>query len=175
MARFRLRRLRGADTEDAIQEVIANAFVAYTKLMRSGQEKRVFAAPLADIGVRQYWTGRRVGSRTRSLDVLSDSCRSRRRVHVMSLSRCDGDHWCELLLEDHRAGPAEIASIRIDFRNWLNSLTPFYRRYAERLAAGETTKEVARQFRVTPGRVSQIRRFLERSWQEFQEPELRAA
>lgn len=176
IARFRLRRLQPAEQDDAVQEVVANAFVSYTKLLLSGKENQAFAPSLADFGIRQYWDGRRVGSHTNSRDVLSESCRKRRHLKVGSLYRVEADHWCELLLEDRRVGPAEIASVRIDFRNWLNSLTPAHRRYAEMLAAGETTNDVARQFHVTPARVSQIRRFLERSWQEFQgEPELRAA
>jgi len=175
IAQSRLHRLQTADRDDAIQEVVANAFVAYTKLMLSGGEKRAFATPLANFGVRQYWEGRKVGSRTNSRDILAESCRRRRQLKVGSLFRFEADHWCELLLEDRRAGPAEIATIRIDFQNWLNSLAPSYRRFAEMLAMGETTNDVARQFHVTPARVSQIRRFLERSWQQFQEPELSAA
>ena len=42
------------------------------------------------------------------------------------------------------------------------------RRIAVSLAVGNRTKEVARQFRLSPGRVSQLRRELHDSWQTFQ-------
>ena len=42
-----------------------------------------------------------------------------------------------------------------------------HRRIAEALALGHTTADVAKRFRVTPGRVSQLRRELQNSWQTF--------
>ena len=38
----------------------------------------------------------------------------------------------------------------------------------EALATGETTKKAAKRFRVTPGRISQLRRELQQNWQDFQ-------
>ena len=35
------------------------------------------------------------------------------------------------------------------------------------LLRGERTSDVARQFRISPGRISQLRREFERSWREF--------
>jgi hypothetical protein len=48
------------------------------------------------------------------------------------------------------------------------SLPRDYRMIASTLATGETTKNVAKRFRVSPGRVSQIRRELFNSWNRFQ-------
>jgi len=42
------------------------------------------------------------------------------------------------------------------------------RQVARTLALGETTKRTARRFRVTAGRVSQLRRELQNSWESFQ-------
>jgi hypothetical protein len=36
------------------------------------------------------------------------------------------------------------------------------------LATGEATKTAARKFHVTPGRISQLRREFQDSWQEYQ-------
>lgn len=63
--------------------------------------------------------------------------------------------------------PAEIGGFMIDFREWLKSLDRLQRRIALALAAGATTKETAKRFQRSPGRISQIRVELERSWQEF--------
>ena len=48
------------------------------------------------------------------------------------------------------------------------------RRIAEILATKESTKVVATRFRISAGRVSQIRRELEDSWREFQHEARRA-
>ena len=67
-----------------------------------------------------------------------------------------------------RAGPAQTAMARLDFAAWLERLPRRRRRMTEMLGAGETTQTVARRFRISPGRVSQIRRELKDCWDAFQ-------
>ena len=71
--------------------------------------------------------------------------------------------WQEVLVEDRRAsGPAEIAACRIDSSAWLASLPDRNRDIAEQLlATSESTTAAARQFGLTAGRVSQLRRELQ--------------
>jgi hypothetical protein len=76
--------------------------------------------------------------------------------------------WEEIVVEDRRATPADVAACRIDFAEWLRRLTARLRKIALALAAGETTTAAARMFGVTPARISQIRDLLRRSWQAFQ-------
>jgi len=76
--------------------------------------------------------------------------------------------WGEILVEDKRATPADVAAWRIDFAEWLRRLTIRLRRIALALAAGETTTAAARMFGVSPARISQIRELLRRSWDAFQ-------
>ena len=54
-----------------------------------------------------------------------------------------------IALQSHRAKP---------FLNLMMAVT---------LATGETTSDTAKQFRVTPSRISQVRRRLLESWDEF--------
>ncbi|HEV3304179.1 MAG TPA: hypothetical protein VG055_31305 [Planctomycetaceae bacterium] len=75
--------------------------------------------------------------------------------------------WREVLVEDRTAGPADIAEMRIDFAEWLNTLSNRDRQLAETLAHGETTGCVAGMFRISAGRVSQLRRDLCESWRRF--------
>jgi hypothetical protein len=75
--------------------------------------------------------------------------------------------WTEVLVEDRRSGPAEIAASRIDFKDWLRSLPHQERKIAASLASGETTSEAAKQFGVSASRISQVRRELKESWEEF--------
>lgn len=81
--------------------------------------------------------------------------------------------WQEILIEDKKHGPAEIAATRLDFAAWLRTLPGRVRHIAKTLAVGETTSNVARKFRVSPGRISQVRRELKDSWEAFRgEPAL---
>jgi hypothetical protein len=75
--------------------------------------------------------------------------------------------WREVLVEDRTAGPAEIAMTRLDFASWLSTLSKRDRQLAEKLVLGETTGRVARTFRISAARVSQLRRELCASWHRF--------
>jgi hypothetical protein len=78
----------------------------------------------------------------------------------MRLDRHDAEEecWREVLVADKTCTPAELAASRIDFPAWLNTLSKRDRKVAMKLAAGETTSRVARMFRLSEGRVSQLRR-----------------
>ena len=61
---------------------------------------------------------------------------------VERLDRFDPEEneWQEVVVEDHRSGPAETAAARIDIADWFDSLPKKKRRIAAMLATGETTK-----------------------------------
>ncbi len=169
-ARFAFRHVRGQDRADLIQETIANAMVSFRRLVRRGRESVAHASVLAKYAIRQIKDGRRVGSSLCCSDVLSPYAQRLKSLTVERLDRHDKDDentWCEILIEDKHAGPDEIARTRIDFSDWLASLKRRDRRVAEFLANGETTKAAARKFKVSAGRISQLRKELARSWQRF--------
>ncbi len=112
-------------------------------------------------------------------EVLSAYAQKHKGFQVERLDQFDQEEnaWSEVLVEDRRAGPDEIARTRIDFSDWLASLKRRDRRVAEFLAQGETTKTAARKFRVSQGRISQLRRELAANYRTFvgDEPEATAA
>ena len=169
-ARFAFRHLDPEAREDAVEEVIANALVAFVRLVRLGKADVAYATPLAMFGVRQFRAGRRVGSKLNVRDVTSSYCQRAKGVCVGRLDRYDRDEeeWKEVVVEDKHAGPAEVAATRIDFAAWLGILPTRLRRIAKVLATSESTKQVAKQFQISPGRVSQIRRELMECWDQFQ-------
>jgi hypothetical protein len=75
--------------------------------------------------------------------------------------------WMEALVEDKTAGPDAIAASRIDVADWFQSLPRRTRKIAKTLATGETTGRTAKMFGVSAGRISQFRRELQRSWEDF--------
>lgn len=167
--RFAFRRLAPERREDAVQEAIANALVAYVRLFELGKTDVAYATPLAKYAVKQVCDGRQVGCQLNSHDVLSPYAQRKQGFSVARLLRADESEgtWKEILVEDSRCTPAELAASRLDFDAWLRQLPRHKRRIASTLAAGETTSEAAKKFGVTPGRVSQVRRELAASWNDF--------
>ena len=102
-------------------------------------------------------------------DVSSEYAQQRKGFKVERLDRFDRreNGWMEILVEDRRSGPAEIVASKLDFAAWLRSLSKRDRRMAVMLATGETTGEAAKQFGVSPSRISQGRRELQQSWNDF--------
>ncbi len=168
-ARVVARDLDAEAREEFVQEVVANTLSAFVRLVESDKADRAYASRLAGYAVAQVCEGRRVGNRLNVRDVSSDYCRIRKNVAMDRLDHDDPEEggWLEVLIEDRRAGPAETAASRIDFPAWLGTLSRRDRRIAWKLALGEATKNVARWFRVSDARISQLRRELERSWRAF--------
>jgi len=163
------RHLDAEAREDAVAEVVANCFQAYVRLVELGKQDLVYPTVLASFAVRRFRDGRRVGSKLNRNDISSPYCQRSRRIDVERLDRHDErtGGWQEALVEDRHAGPAETAASRIDFSDWLASLPSRDRRIAERLGSGERARDVASQFGVSAGRVSQLRRALMENWQAF--------
>ena len=176
-AQVAFRKLPPELRHDLIEEVVANSYVAFARLVERGQADRALATPLARYAIAHVRVGRRVGSRLRIGDALSTYAQFRKQFSVERLDHFSDEKgcWGEILVEDKRATPADVAAWRIDFAEWLRRLTARLRKIALALAVGETTSAAARMFGVSPARISQIRELLKRSWEAFQgEPELGA-
>jgi len=122
--------------------------VSYVRLIERGKADLAYAGPLARYGACQYLAGRRVGHSMNVRDLTSDLCRQKNRVSIEQLDHFDNptDEWQQIVVEDKHSGPAEVASTRIDFGAWLESLPVRTRHVAETLATGEATSHVARMF-----------------------------
>ena len=167
-AAYRFRHRLPEEREDLVAETVAVACVMFARLVEGG--KVGYATPLAVYACRQVAVGRRLSSPMNVNDVTSTYCKRRKGVYVQRLDRYDvkDAEWREILVEDRSATPADIAAMRIDFAAWLETLSKRQRKIAETLAMGETTSHTARIFRISAGRVSQIRRQLFDRWQAFQ-------
>jgi hypothetical protein len=160
---------RGLDLEardEAVQEGVCNALVAYHRLYQQGKLDQAYATPLAKYAVRQFHDGRKVGGKLNVHDVSSPYCRRLRQVILERLDRWDKEEgWVEILVEDRHATPADTARVRIDFGAWLRTLPRRDRKVAIDLAAGDRTIDVARKYGLSEGRISQLRKELHLSWE----------
>ena len=164
------RRQRPEAKEEFVAEVIANAYCAFIGLARRDKLAVAFPTPLSQYAIRQVLAGRRVGSQLNKHDLLSSYARKIQGFKVERLDQQDPRtvDINEALVEDRQAGPAEIAAARIDVAAWLKSLSARNRRIARALALGNTTNAVARQFGISPARISQLRNWFQGQWEKFQ-------
>ena len=163
------RRLGAEARQEFMQGVLADAYAAFFRLVELGKENVAYATPLAQYAIRRVRCGRCVGSQLATLDVCSRYAQITRRFQVDGLDRRDANGmWKEVLVEDHRAGPAETAAARIDIDDWFWSLPKRNRRIAQALASGDATSDVAEEYGLSWSRISQLRQELRRSWLDFQ-------
>jgi hypothetical protein len=172
-AKIQFRHLPLEHREDAIQEAIAAACQSYRLLAVQGRLHVASPATIATYAVRHVLNGRHVGGhQDAAKDPLSPRCQRRHRVRVQSLTArpagAGRDGWKRLVIADRKADIPALAALRVDFADWLATLNPKDQRIVNRLAAGDRTMQVADRFRLSWGRVSQLRRRYERQWLAFQ-------
>jgi hypothetical protein len=138
-------------------------------LVERGRQHVAFPTKLANFAVRQIKDGRRVGKRVASRDVYDEHGRIKHGHQIRHLGtpheQCGG--WKEQLTENCRTPIPDQVAFRIDFPDWLHTLSTRDCRVVHELASGERTGTVARKFGVSAGRVSQMRRQLKESWEQF--------
>ncbi len=168
-AAHRLRKYPQHEREELIAEVVALAFCMFVTLARQGKIDLAFATPLAAYGCRQALAGRRAGASLNVNDVTSRHCQQRKQIRVERLHRFDTKRgeWREAVVEDYRTPVPDQAAFRCDFPEWLKTLTRRQRQIAETLASGEGTTRTAKRFKLSLGRISQLRRELHDGWCQF--------
>jgi DNA-directed RNA polymerase specialized sigma24 family protein len=162
-------RLTGEAKEDAVCEVIANSLCAYRRLHERNELHRAFASVLVRYAVALFYNGRRVGTRQNSRDLYSEQTRLKAGVEIHSCGtpRDQRAEWMECLVDNRRTSVPDQVHFRVEFPRWLVTQTSRNRQIVERLSLGYSTAEVARQFKISPGRVSQLRMEFYDSWNEF--------
>jgi hypothetical protein len=170
LLKYVFRRLDPEKREEACQNGLVLCMLSYSRLHARGCAHAARASSLVWYGVRQTKAGRIPGGRLNCRDPLSlyaqlRKCYRMNRLHSYGTRR---GSWIDELVEDKRARVPDVVAARLDFRAWLSCLCKRTRKIARDLARGCTTAETARRYRITPSRVSQIRRELEQSWNEFQ-------
>ena len=180
-AKIKFRKLPAERREDAVQEAIAAACANYQLLAARGQLDVAHPSTIADFAVRHVRIGRHVGGRQDAAkDVLSPVAHERHGLCVRSL-QCnrsgDGtDGWRQVAIAERKASIPDTAAFRIDFADWLPTLTHRDRKIIAAFVSGERTSAVAQRFSISEGRVSQLRRKFEHLWRTFQhEPTCGAA
>jgi hypothetical protein len=172
-ARFAFRGLNPCDRDEALADLIAATWSAWSGLIKRGRSPlEVGPIGILNFALKYVRAGRRVGnpgSGRGRMDLWSHRAQRALGFRLISLAsaRRQGAlrSW---IASDHRSTPADHAVFLIDFEDWLGRLSERRRLSAELLSQGYGTKEVADQLGVSPGAISQARTELAGNWNEFQ-------
>ncbi|MBL8792790.1 MAG: hypothetical protein JNM56_02690 [Planctomycetia bacterium] len=155
---------------DYIQETIALSWKWLRRLHARGKDATQFVSTLATFAARAVRSGRRLCGQEKAKDVLSPRAQQRHGFAVGKLpdfATLNGNPLEEALQDNTRTPPPEAAAFRIDFPAWRRTHTRRNRRIIDRMAQGERTQVLARQFDLSPARVSQLRRHFHDDWNIF--------
>jgi hypothetical protein len=164
------------DLEEVHAEATAAAIQSHRRIRASGKDPSPFLGRLAVLAVSHVYSGRHVGGSQNSTDAMSDHARRRHGFRVLSLSNHypsrDGrsvstiaDHLRESTL---RSPVYEAAAFRVDFPQFLTTLSQRDRAMALFLAVGNRAKAAASHFGLSAARISQLRHKWQRAWLRFQ-------
>ncbi|MGH7227080.1 MAG: hypothetical protein ACRELF_28010 [Gemmataceae bacterium] len=172
-----------ATREDRVAECIAVALKWYARLNERGKDVTQFRMVFVYLVAKAVKSGRRVAGMEKANDVMSEQAQRRHGFTVERLPASSSttheelygdpngqrrhDVWEERLQDNTVTPPDEQAVFRIDFAAWLKTLTPRERRLIRAMARDESTKDLARQFDLSPGRISQLRREFHDGWAAF--------
>ena len=170
-AKIYFRDIRCTDKRaDLIAETVAVAWKWFIKLEMRGKDVTQFVSALATFAARAVRSGRRLAGVEKAKDAMNPRTQRHRGFFVERLPDVNtrsANPLTEALTDNTVTPPPDAAAFRIDFPRWLNSLPTRDRRLAEHLMIGERTLGTAHRFRMSPARVSQLRRELCEDWARF--------
>jgi formate dehydrogenase assembly factor FdhD len=156
--------------EDAIQEMIDLTWMWHLRLAEKGKDSTLFPTALASYAARAVKSGCRFCGQERAKDVLSPLAQQGQHFAVEKLpdfSTLNGSPLEEALHDNTVSPVPDQVAFRLDFPAWLGTLGPRNRSMAEDMALGEKTQDLAQKYRVSEGRISQMRRYFQQDWGRF--------
>ena len=97
----------------------------------------------------------------------SSTCTGREHLYARPHGQRDMDAF-EERLQDNRVTPVpDQVAFKLDFKSWLRTLTPRERRIIKAMMREERTKDLSKEFDLSEGRISQLRRQFLEGWKCF--------
>jgi hypothetical protein len=171
IARFRFRHvLCSHNREDAICETVALCWVWYIRLVQKGRNPAEFISALARYVVRAVNSGRRACGQERANDCLSRHCQQFRQPIEPRPSRAlipDENVLEDALCDNMQTPVPDQVQFRCDFGDWEQRLPTVKQRLVRGLALGHRTKDLAAEFGLSAGRISQLRKEFSEDYAAF--------
>jgi hypothetical protein len=165
--------------------VVALCWEWVRRLAQRGKDARGFVSALATFAARAVRSGRRACGQLKSKDALSERAQHRHDFRVESLplstrthhenryATVDGQRRIDVLeerLHDNTVSPVpDQVAFKVDFPAWLQTRSERDRRIIADMVRDERTSDLARKYRVSAARISQLRRAYQADWQRFWE------
>ena len=157
--------------DDLVAEAVACAWKWYVRAVAVGKDPADFPAAFAFKAACHARAGRRLCRSDSARDALSPVAQCRHNFVTQTLpefeSGVEGNEVIDALRDNTVTPPADQAAFRIDFPGWLSRLPERKRRIVQSMALGLGTGELASRHKVSPARVSQLRRELHADWRRF--------
>ena len=170
---------------DCIAEAIALAWRWFLRLAERGKDARQFPSVLASFAVRAVRCGRRLCGQLRAKDVLSERAQQRHGFNIESLPSSTRtcfeevyagvrgqqrmDAFEERLKDNTQTPVPDQVQFRLDFPAWTKTRTRRDRRVIQDMSMGERTKCLAKKYKLSEGRISQMRSEFCQDWNAFTE------
>ena len=181
--RVYFRHLKPHRKEEALQDMLALAWVRFLRLAQRGKDVLEFLATFNEFLVRAVGNGRRVLGIEKAKDAMCVRTQKRRGFKVESLPQAtrasheslysavhgqkEHDAFEERLCDNTLTPVPDQAAFRIDWSAWRQTQTERDSRIIDDLMVGERTLDVSRKHGLSAARISQLRRRLYDDWQEF--------
>lgn len=167
-ARFAFRRVRcPADFDDCVAESIALCWLWHLRLAERGRGATAFPSVLANYAARAVKSGRRLCGQEKAGDVFSNISQQRRGYCVGKLpdvSALSDNPLADALIDAKQSAVPEQVNFRVEFPRWLLELPERNQQLTVDMAFGHRTGDLARHYRLSPARVSQLRREFKSAW-----------
>jgi hypothetical protein len=169
--------------DDAVAETVAVSWRWFVRLVERGKDPLAFPVALASYAARAVKCGRRLCGQESGGDALSSLAQQRHRFRAEPLPHSTAsrheeryshvygqrqrDAFEERLRDNTQTPVPEQVVFRIDFPEWLTTLSSRERRLVREMADGERTLDLSKRFGLSPARISQLRRELHNDWRRF--------
>jgi len=167
---FRLRHLAEEQRDEETSESLALAWRAYLSLRLRGKDPEPLIGKIAEYAARQVNSGRRLVGIQPAADIMSRTCQNRHGYCVESIPDSDREDAdpdiIDALCDGTLDSPADLATLRVDYGNWLDSLDDHLRDAAEGFAKGLNNTEVGERAGFGRGTGSSWRRELRERWDQ---------
>jgi hypothetical protein len=170
--RIAFRHLDADRREEATAEMTAICWLWFMRLAARGKDATHFPSVLASLAARAVRAGRRLCGKGHPKEAMSRLTQQRHGFVVQTLPHedtCRDDNPVILALHDNTQSPVpDQVAFRLDFPAWVQTYPERKRRVMRDLMMGERTRDVSRKHRLSPGRISQMRREFMDEWSRFQ-------
>jgi hypothetical protein len=159
---------------DCISEVVSLCWKWWLRLVERGKDPSKFVSVLATFAARAVRSGRRLCGQLKAKDAMSEVAQQRHGFTVGKLpdySTLNTNPLAEALADNTISPVPDQVVFRCDFPSWRRSHSRRNRRIIDDMLMGERTLDLARKHRLSPARVSQLRRELHDDWELFTDEE----